>query len=44
MLELDLKGSIPSSIIRVGNHDQAFQIVRLRKVLAEYMADNNIQV
>lgn len=43
MLEIDMKGSIPAKILSVANHDQAFQIFRLRTVLANYCAKKGIK-
>ena len=39
-MEVDLKGSIPGWIVKQANKDQAYQIVKLRKVVNKYLKDH----
>jgi len=43
MIELDLKGGLSPWILKKANCDQAFQINRLRPVLADFCKQNNIK-
>jgi hypothetical protein len=43
MLETDMKGAIPTPLLRQGNKDQGMQVHRLRQVLADYVKDKNIK-
>ena len=42
VLEIDLKGNLPQTILRQANKDQGFQIDRLRTVLADYVKKENL--
>ena len=40
MHELDLKGSIPASVVKVAFKQQGMQIETIRKVVKKYLDDN----
>ena len=42
MLETDMKGAIPTTLLRQGNKDQGMQVHRLQKVIGDYVKANNI--
>ena len=41
-VELDLKGSIPGFVMKQANKDQGYQIVKLRKTVAKYIANGGV--
>ena len=38
--ELDIKGSIPLSLVKKGNLDQAYQVYKIRNVMTKYLKEN----
>jgi len=43
VVEVDIKGSLPISMVAQGNKDQGMQIVRLRQVIADYVKEHKLK-